>query len=110
MKWLVAFLLLASKVEAQGFDREWERLQRRHPALYQLDNEDWKTWGWHTVIAVGVGHALAVVPKINRKTGMRLMVLYYFIRETDGLLKGNPKKFDATMDWAVPLVFIEVVW
>lgn len=111
MKWLALLLLLTfQRVEAQGFDREWERIQQRYPVLQQLDNEDWKTWGWHAVIAVGVGHSIALLPYINRKTGMRLMVGYYFIRELDGVLRGNPKKFDAFMDVAVPLFTVELIW
>lgn len=110
METLVGIMLLIAS-QLNYMDKQWERVQAANPVLYQLDNRDWKTWLWHTGITVGAGHAIAILPGINKKTGMRFVVGTYAVREIyNVLVDKNPKYGDAVMDVMVPLLTVEIIW
>lgn len=96
-----------------AFDR-WRQRQLWLPAW--LDNTDAKTWLWHAAIAVGVGHAIALLPGIDAAEGMRVMVGVYFVREMLNRTSWQPLRFDyrykpldGVMDVAAPLITTELL-
>lgn len=86
------------------FDRWWEKQQAKYPWLYQLDNADWKTWLWHTVIAGGVGVAIGVLPVVTIAQGLQLMAGFYVGRELHNIIREGNRDFrDAVMDVVGPV-------
>lgn len=101
-------------------DRAWERLQGKYRWLYQLDNEDWKTWLAHGFITIVGGHALAWTWLPGEPdVWMRAIYGAYFAREilTRTTFRGwwpikfdyRDKPLDGFMDFAVPAAAAELM-
>lgn len=90
-------------------DREWERLQQRHPALQQLDNQSWKTWLWHGALTYAGGEAIAAFTPLSARQGRWTMAAFYVLREAHGVIaQGNRNYLDVAGDVGVPLLVARV--
>lgn len=111
MRGVVGVLILGTCVLVLGTgcaslspDRHWERLQARHPELYQLDNANWKTWLWHGALTYAGGRVIQATTPLSFRTGLRIVAAFYVAREIYNVsVEGNRKYGDATMDAATPL-------
>jgi len=87
-------------------DRAWETAQRRWPVLYRLDDRNWKTWCWHSVIALVLGHLIAMLPGISLAGGLILALVFYAAREIAARLAfgWQYKPLDGLMDVLIPAI------
>lgn len=96
-----------------GFD-DWRERQAWLPAW--LDDRPWKSWIWHSIIALVVGAVLGIplhllVPSRSFCWAWTAsaygVVMFYLIRETYNIFgEHNTRYLDAMMDWLVPFLAV----
>lgn len=80
----------------------WREHQRWLPAW--LDDEDWKTWGWHGALTEAGGYTLSKVTPMSFRRGRQVVAAFYVARELYNIAaEQNHKYGDAAMDALVPI-------
>lgn len=111
MSKLLLILLLQFRLPFNEPDRAWQRIANHNKWMYQIDNRPWKTWIDHSLLTVGVGSAIGLLPNISKKDGMVMMVEFYFIRELYTIVvEGNRKYVDSINDVLFPFLTVKYVF